>query len=725
MSTLQTSTAAAIQKSVKALPADTSVADHAHSLVIVGLADALRTVGRLPRTRADSAARELVKNERSSDYLAEIRRLWPLPPEKFLAGLYRAILHRSPDVSGTQWFLEQLNRGATRAEIVTAFATSEEARLQDIPTQWLSSLPAEGVQTPAAPATDSGSATSNGSANDAAPSGASPTEPKATRAEFRHAPADNTSHMSRISVTPLPPAQPAAAPADSVLGQIRSAGWLGKAARYARRVIYLPWNFQKFFDDYLAFRTSHRQFEAMIFERLWAIDKAQGASANELALMFQRLESGTLRAEDTLQAVRQLHPVLEKSLALSETAATLSRQSMESGSSTREETARRMTAMESGLRVAADRRHEKLNAELASTRTKLNYVQALIDRLAKTADEIGAGQQAARGQADTEASALRQQLLQVQQSTKTLEAFTEEQRIRLQDTVVTARDALDAVKVVKSDLGGGFDFVCRKVDALSANVQDAWDAVKVVKTDLGGGFDFVCRKVDALSTTVQDSLDTAKVVKSDLGGGFDFVCRKVDALSTAVREQMSTGMQATQMPEPTVRDADALRARIAALGGIKLNLGCGERPLPAYVNVDARPMTDVDIVADVRRLPFESGTVDEIASSHLVEHFRQAQLLLAILPYWKSLLKPGGTLRITCPNWRAMLDRLASGKMSYPDFRLVTFGGQDYEGDDHFSMYTPDSLTELLKQAGFTDVRVVTPERMNGLCPEMELTARK
>jgi hypothetical protein len=62
--------------------------------------------------------------------------------------------------------------------------------------------------------------------------------------------------------------------------------------------------------------------------------------------------------------------------------------------------------------------------------------------------------------------------------------------------------------------------------------------------------------------------------------------------------------------------------------------------------------------------------------------------------------------------------------MPYSDFKTVTFGAQDYAGDDHFAMYTPRSLGRLLAAAGFTDVEVVVADRQNGMCPEMELVAR-
>jgi predicted SAM-dependent methyltransferase len=142
-----------------------------------------------------------------------------------------------------------------------------------------------------------------------------------------------------------------------------------------------------------------------------------------------------------------------------------------------------------------------------------------------------------------------------------------------------------------------------------------------------------------------------------------------------------------------------------------VNLGSGEKPLDGYVNVDIRPGEGVDAIADAGSLPFAEGSLEEIASFHLVEHFREHQLRTVLLPYWRSLLAPDGILRTVCPNWEAMLARLRSGRLSYDDFKLLTFGGQDYEGDDHFAMYTPETLGEVLRDAGFSDVEVVAVDR--------------
>ena len=162
-----------------------------------------------------------------------------------------------------------------------------------------------------------------------------------------------------------------------------------------------------------------------------------------------------------------------------------------------------------------------------------------------------------------------------------------------------------------------------------------------------------------------------------------------------------------------------------AKGALRLNLGCGHIALPDYVNVDMRDLPGVDVVAEVGNLPFERGSVDEIFSAHLVEHFPQEAMRRRLLPYWHDLLRPGGIFRAITPDAAAMLAGAGAGTYSFEDFREVVFGGQDYAGDYHYNLFTPDSLRRLLRDTGFSNVEVPVMGRRNGKCFEFEISARR
>jgi hypothetical protein len=159
--------------------------------------------------------------------------------------------------------------------------------------------------------------------------------------------------------------------------------------------------------------------------------------------------------------------------------------------------------------------------------------------------------------------------------------------------------------------------------------------------------------------------------------------------------------------------------------GLRLNLGCGHIPLEGYLNVDRRALPGVDIVAEVHELPFQRDQVDEIFSAHLLEHFPEEQLRRQLLRYWIGLLKPGGTFGAVVPDAESMIRKYADGEYPYAFLREVTFGAQDYDGDFHFNMFTPQSLKALLEEAGLVDLRIIETGRQNGECLEFELTGRR
>ena len=160
-------------------------------------------------------------------------------------------------------------------------------------------------------------------------------------------------------------------------------------------------------------------------------------------------------------------------------------------------------------------------------------------------------------------------------------------------------------------------------------------------------------------------------------------------------------------------------------GNIRLNLGCGHIPIDEYINVDARKITGVDLVADVTKLPFEDNTVDEIYCAHLVEHFTDLHLNKEILPHWYAILKPGSKLKIIVPDSESMSYAFTNNEMPFEDFRLVTFGAQDYTGDFHYNMFSAKSLCDILKNSGLKNIKLIEKNRKNGLCRELEVHCEK
>jgi predicted SAM-dependent methyltransferase len=160
-------------------------------------------------------------------------------------------------------------------------------------------------------------------------------------------------------------------------------------------------------------------------------------------------------------------------------------------------------------------------------------------------------------------------------------------------------------------------------------------------------------------------------------------------------------------------------------GQVRINLGCGHIPFHDYVNIDMRDLPGTDVVADAGNLPIEPGTVQELYSAHMLEHFPEELLRRRLLPYWRTLLAPGGIFRAVVPDGQAMLQGVAAGTYPFKDFHEVLFGGQDYAGDFHYALFTPDTLADLLREAAFNDIRIVEKARRNGKCFEFEIQASR
>lgn len=89
---------------------------------------------------------------------------------------------------------------------------------------------------------------------------------------------------------------------------------------------------------------------------------------------------------------------------------------------------------------------------------------------------------------------------------------------------------------------------------------------------------------------------------------------------------------------------------------MKLHLGCGEKYLDGYINIDYPPSKHsvikvrADVYHDVRTLSYPEHSIDEIRSHHLFEHFLRADAI-ALLMRWRRWLKPGGKLMIETPDF--------------------------------------------------------------------------
>ena len=150
---------------------------------------------------------------------------------------------------------------------------------------------------------------------------------------------------------------------------------------------------------------------------------------------------------------------------------------------------------------------------------------------------------------------------------------------------------------------------------------------------------------------------------------------------------------------------------------VKLNLGCGDKILPGYVNVDmvsSRAGKQPDVNADIRDLrKIKSSIADEILAVHVIEHFYYWEVV-PLLQSWRRLLKPGGKLILECPNLLYACQMIVENpEMHTQPGKAGQMSMWSLYGDPswkdplmcHKWAYTPVSLMAVLDEAGFQQAK--------------------
>jgi predicted SAM-dependent methyltransferase len=146
-------------------------------------------------------------------------------------------------------------------------------------------------------------------------------------------------------------------------------------------------------------------------------------------------------------------------------------------------------------------------------------------------------------------------------------------------------------------------------------------------------------------------------------------------------------------------------------GKVLVHIGCGKRNSPKFINVDAQPFPHVHIVTDdiTCLADFDTGTVDLVYMCHILEHIKRNDLK-SVLSEMKRILKNGGVLRLSVPDFDHLIDVYnASGK----DINTIShqlMGGQDHQFNIHYSVFNRQWLSQLLKEVGFREVAPWDPE---------------
>ena len=182
-------------------------------------------------------------------------------------------------------------------------------------------------------------------------------------------------------------------------------------------------------------------------------------------------------------------------------------------------------------------------------------------------------------------------------------------------------------------------------------------------------------------------------------------------------------------------------------GKIKLNLGCGGRPLPGYINVDMDSIDDLKAryplekfqedteiyKYDILNLPFPDSSIAEIRADSVVEHFSFLEEPIFFYEI-KRVLQPGGLFQFSTPDfeetvktwlaakddWRefyrndpeAIANKHWFGQYSYSTnnrwwyLMAMIFGSQNGLGQFHKNAYTIPKIRAILKHLDFEETEI-------------------
>jgi predicted SAM-dependent methyltransferase len=171
--------------------------------------------------------------------------------------------------------------------------------------------------------------------------------------------------------------------------------------------------------------------------------------------------------------------------------------------------------------------------------------------------------------------------------------------------------------------------------------------------------------------------------------------------------------------------SQSVRRRLAGVTDCRVNVGCGSRPTPGWINLDLQPVQGC-IIWDCRRgLPFSDNVVTAIYSEHAFEHLDLETEAKPFLHECRRCLRVGGVLRIVVPDAGAYLRAYGQAWGPLVAMRPLEpadggwrdpWLGETYrtqmqlinavfrQGTEHKYAYDEETLVLILREAGFSRI---------------------
>lgn len=174
-----------------------------------------------------------------------------------------------------------------------------------------------------------------------------------------------------------------------------------------------------------------------------------------------------------------------------------------------------------------------------------------------------------------------------------------------------------------------------------------------------------------------------------------------------------------------IHDLARVKARKNFSAGIRvpdskfLHLGCGQRRVPRWLNVDiSNSDFDLDLAANIQ-FPWPPQYFQKVVSQHVIEHLEISTELLPLLKNLRKVCGDDCQLWFSCPDIRKICESYLSDKCQglyegrkkrFPGFSLGNLPVQHLINDlfvqrgEHKNLFDLDLLKWLFYNAGFSSV---------------------
>jgi len=199
---------------------------------------------------------------------------------------------------------------------------------------------------------------------------------------------------------------------------------------------------------------------------------------------------------------------------------------------------------------------------------------------------------------------------------------------------------------------------------------------------------------------------------------------------------------------------------------IRLNLGCGGRPLPGYINIDKDTLKElkerypidnfpegVEVYQyDIFGLPFADGSVAEIRTDSLIEHLSFSEEPKFFLEV-QRVLRSGGLFQFSTVDFEKLVKIWIDAKDDWKDFyrdddeairkehwfgqysysldnrwgylTAIIYGPQNSEGQFHKNCYTVSKIRAIMKRLDFEELEISSFMWKGDKVPMIQVKTRK